>query len=518
MRFLTAAIVAGLVAAPVAQAAAPLAGPAPAVGAPADLLALDREVSALLTPGHNTVGGFCDRRLDQLLATAGRSGFDRLPPATRRLALSRIVTCDEPVLRRPEVIALIRRLEPLADDPALAAAAGAALIDADLADERPVDAARRLVRVLDNDPALVGRWWEPYLTPLIDGAMADDDLYRDIVRRLQAVPWSDQTSAAAARNNWALRRADHLVEAGDLRGAERVLARADEFDTLAAVAQERFYAPLWPRFEAAGRFDWRKVMDGELAFRRTLAEANPDSLRMQLAVMRRLRLLGRHDEAIALGEGLRKRIAAGENFADSGTFAARILAELGVALLETGRAPAAEAVFREAIGKGESGDGGVAQTLDWAGRLNGLGRHAEALALLADVRSDQVSAFGAMWLAAERVCAQAKTDPSRAWAHLATMLVNQRDAPEAMQKALLCLDRLDEAAAYYIQRVGDPARRSDALGAARTVRPPPTVGPFDAELIRRRDAVLARPDVRKAIEAVGRPIDVPLTGPLYGWF
>ncbi len=156
--------------------------------------------------------------------------------------------------------------------------------------------------------------------------------------------------------------------------------------------------------------------------------------------------------------------------------------------------------------------------LDWADRLNRLGRHAEALALLKTIPADELTDLGSMWQGAEQICALARTDPPAAWRLLPAMMVREPKGPEALQKALFCMDRRDEAAALFIQRLKQPDRRLDALGATRAVRRPPSVPAVEAALMARRDAMIARPDVQKALAAVGRPLDVPLAGDFYGWF
>jgi hypothetical protein len=123
-----------------------------------------------------------------------------------------------------------------------------------------------------------------------------------------------------------------------------------------------------------------------------------------------------------------------------------------------------------------------------------------------------------MWRTAEQICALAATDAPAAWRLLPAAMVREPNGPEALQKALLCMDRQEEAAALFVQRLKEPGRRLDALGAARTVRRPPSVPEREAELLRRRDAMIARPEVQNALAAVGRPVDVPLAGELYGWF
>lgn len=498
--------------------AAPDRSARPTAASARDLLTFDTEVRALLPGAHANDGAFCGSRLQRLLGQAARPDFDRLPADTRRLALKAMVGCGEEQTREPAVVALVRRLEALADEKALIGAVNSVLMDSDVAEDRPIEAARRLIVVIDNAPERVGAWWEPFLTPVITGASKDKPVYRELLGKLPNVTWTDATSARAARNSWALLRADELMADGDLRGAEKALAEADEIDTLLLVAEDRTYAALWPKYQAAGRFEWRVLAERELVARRKISDDTPESLRLALWVQRRLRLLGQYDEAIAFGQKLRARMGEDGGFADLETFGGPSLAELGFALLDAGRPAEAEGVFKDAMLMGENGDSGVSQRLDWAARLNGLGRHAEALTLMRDLTTDDVSPYGAQWLAAERACALSKTNPSAAWAYLPQLLINQAEGVEPLAKALLCLDRQDEAAALFIQRLKDPGRKWDALGAARTVKAPPAVGPFQAELLRRRDAMIARPDVQKAIAETGRSLDVPLSGTMFSWF
>jgi len=500
------------------SAAAPERLTRPSTPAARDLLAFDREVRTLFPVGHANYGGFCGAHLKQLLVFAARPDFDRLPPDTRRMALRATVNCGEAETREPDVIALVRRLEPLADDKSLVAATNAVLLDADAADGQSTPAARRLITVIDNDPVRVGTWWEPYLTPIITAASRDKTVYNDLLARLDTVAWSEETSARANRNSWALLRADELMAAGNPRGAEAALSRADEVDTLLLVAEDRVYAALWARFQAGGRFDWRAVAERELAARRKISDDNPETLRFALWTQRRLRLLGRYEEAIAHGQTLRGRIAKAETFGDLDAFGGDSLAELASALLDTGRTAEAETVFKEAIALDAKTGGAVARRIEWASRLNGLGRHEEALALLREIKPSDTSALGRQWLWAERVCALSRTKPSMAWTDLPRLLLNKAEGVEPAAKALLCLDRTEEAAALYIERLKDPSLKWDALGAARKVKAPPSVGPFAAELLRRRDAMLARADVRAAIAQAGRSVEVPLTGPIFGWY
>ncbi len=503
-----------------AAPAAPERGPTPTPGRPADLLRFDADVRALLSTAHSGNASVCGSRIGKLSAMTARAEFDRLPLDTRRLALGGALACADTGDQSPEVLALVRRLEPVAADPGALAGVNAALLDEAVAQGRSSEAARRLMVVIDNDVDRVKTWWAPFLNPIVIGVMDDERLSRDLLRRMLAVTWEDSLSAAAARNGWALLYSGLLLDDGDQAGAESVVARADEVQTLAILAQDLRYQRLWPRLAADGRLDWRKVAEAELARRQAAAKASPNLMRLSFAVQEDLRRLERYDEAINAGQAMRKRLGdKAAPFEDRDLMAVAVLSELAMALADTGRTAEAETVFREARAEAERiGVVPVEEMLDWADRLNRQGRHAEALALLKAIPAAELTDLGAMWQGAEQICALARTDAPAAWRLLPALMVREPKGPEALQKALLCMDRRDEAAALFIQRLKQPDRRLDALGAARAVRRPPSVPAVEAALMARREAMIARPDVQKALAAVGRPIEVPLAGDLYGWF
>jgi hypothetical protein len=517
-------VVAGAVALSLAVAGAAPAAPerkaAPSLGGLADLLRLDAELRALLSTDHSGNANVCGPRIGKLSALIARTEFERLPLATRRVALAGVLACADTGDQSEPVLALARRLEPLADEPRALAGVNAALLDEAVLQGRHQEAARRLIIIIDNDADRVKTWWAPFLSPVVIGVLGDEQMSRALLGRMVTLDWKDRLSAAAARNGWALLYSDLLLEDGDRAAAERVVAGADEVETLVVLAQDVRYQRLWPRLAADGRLDWRKVAEAELARRQAAASAAPDLMRMSFAVQEDLRRLERYDEAISIGQAMRKRLDdKAAPFEDRDLMAVRVLTELAMALLDTGKVAEAEAVFAQARAEAKRVDVvPVDPILDWADRLNRLGRHADALALLKSIPEDELTDAGKMWRTAEQICALAATDAPAAWRLLPAAMVREPNGPEALQKALLCMDRQEEAAALFVQRLKEPGRRLDALGAARTVRRPPSVPEREAELLRRRDAMIARPEVQKALTAVGRRLDVPLAGALYGWF
>jgi tetratricopeptide (TPR) repeat protein len=206
---------------------------------------------------------------------------------------------------------------------------------------------------------------------------------------------------------------------------------------------------------------------------------------------------------------------AGEAFTDGDKQANWVLNELGYALGDVGRYAEAETAFKASVTVGENGGPSVSQAINWGQTLLDLERPKEALASVDNIKGG-ASPYGVMWADAIRVCANAVLDPAAAKRQLEGMTAREDDNEAALTQALLCLDRQDEAAAAYIRRLASPKRRDGAISAFRVVLPPPVMTARQKEMERRKQAVLARPDVRQALEPVGRALTLPLAGSYWG--
>ena len=69
-----------------------------------------------------------------------------------------------------------------------------------------------------------------------------------------------------------------------------------------------------------------------------------------------------------------------------------------------------------------------------------------------------------------------------------------------------------------IWRLQTPEHRGGALDPFWIARPPPVVQPWLARFEARRQALITRPDVQKAMLAVGRPVITPLGSDYWGGF
>ncbi|HYI47216.1 MAG TPA: hypothetical protein VEX35_02015 [Allosphingosinicella sp.] len=152
--------------------------------------------------------------------------------------------------------------------------------------------------------------------------------------------------------------------------------------------------------------------------------------------------------------------------------------------------------------------------------LTSVGRHAEALERAARLEAEGgrfASDYGKAWIDSTRVCALASLGRApeteaplarlRGWSEI--------NAP-ALSRAYLCLNNLDAAAALLVQRLGrdDPVPAILALQDYRLSRGPGQAGPMHARFLSLRD----RPEVRAALDRVGRVLSLPLARTYWGDF
>jgi hypothetical protein len=302
------------------------------------------------------------------------------------------------------------------------------------------------------------------------------------------------------------------VAAGDEAGARDVLGRMQAPDYLAELLINPAYAEYHGEIETRHGADLGESAERLRAALEAMWDARRGEARYLLDYMIALRALGRHQEIAdrftPLVDAAQAAMAAGdsENFllnAD-GFFVVDYLAEAEMYL---GRSDAAEARMNGLLALGFEGHPALINQ-----GINGLdlyfqeGRYDEALARARalDALDDAVaSPYGRMFIWGAAACAahlQGEADEAARWRARLTEdpTVN---APDVFD-TLLCLDDPDAAAAFAIEMLAgeDPITLLMTFQDLRLWRP---IGAYDALLRERRDAVLARPDLRRAIDAAG---------------
>jgi len=482
-----------------------IAGGASAADAP-----VESEVSAL-----NRIlasGGFqqCDRIRDRLVRATADPAFDGLASGQRRTTLFALLACSPE--GAPGLANAAGRLEPIAvERHEIFAAHYTLMTDARRRDDIKAYL-RHLGAIIDADPALIADWEPDAFFWALRKTRDDPAAKLELLTRLRQPPWSTDSAKDASANGWALSQAQLLMETGDATKAGILLEGATATFVLLQVAQDRRFAPLWPALEQAGRFDWTRVAEAELALTRAQATRRPESLEPIATQIDALRAMGRYDEALALGDAYAVRLDKGERFDDANTQRAWLLNNHAYTLYDLGRFDDADRVMKSAQGRD-----GVSQRINRAELLSNAGKPAQALEVLSEVKEKQSSPYGLMWRDAGLVCARFRLgDRAGAEALLPSMRERWKENAAALTRALICLDALDEAAALYVRRLEDPAERAGALEAFRVGRPPPVPPPALVEFEARRAKVLARPEVQAALAKWGRPLTLPLAGTYWG--
>lgn len=485
-----------------------------------DLLRLQDEAMAAAAAVFQSSGKSCNAELARLRTLYADPRFDRMGVDTRRTTLFAAMVCAE-ARDLPFAVEAARRLAPIAAAPMEIGAVHSVQISDALQRGAEGEAARLFLSLVDRQPQVVAEWDPEMVSPFADYIEGEPDLSLKVAERLSTLEWTNDASRRAARNIWALSWGWQLADRGRLKEAGAAVDKADELYVMLMVAGDRRFADVWDRFAREQRFDWTALATARLDRAAAELGEKPDSLRPADDMLAALRALGRLDEAIQVGEAFQARILDGEAFADGQSQADDVLIGLAQALFEAGRYAESEAVFRQAITLGEPEDAGevsVDARLALAGRLLDLARPRDALAVLEPIGEKQVTPYGRLWVESQRACAQAELDPAAAAATMRLLDKERAENPAALSQALICNNRLDEAATLMIERLRDPRHRSGALDPYWVTRGPAKPPAWLAEFERRRQLVLNNPAVLAALDAAGRKVEAPLAGDYWGGF
>lgn len=517
MRTLTAGFVlaALLLAAPAMSAPQVNAQGARAIDPAADSAALEARLDAIINRVGKDGAKACAKARPDLIAYVRSAAFPRLSDRTRRAALMLVIACTTNQ-NDGQALYAARLLEPIATESADRGLANFQLM-LDEEERDPLAAARRLNVVLETFPELVADWESAWFESMLKAARSDGALELSLLSKLVTVDWTDETSLEASSVWWRMDLARRQTKLNNLIALRATLKPVDDPGSLISIAQDRRFEALWPEMEAAGRFDWLAVAEADLARKRKAVADKPRSLAHIRQLMQSLRELGRYDEAIAVGQAARDRLSDTKAFDDQDTETHWTLNDLAYAYSGARRAAEADAVFREALAAGARAGDRVSQPVNFSEELIRRGRHQEALTLVQAVADKDSSPIGITWRDASIVCAQAPLDRAKANALADDLLKRWEINPQAASHALLCLDRIDDAAALMVKRLGSDDHRVEALYAALIGRRPPgSDSPWDQRMQANRDAVWARPEVMKALAPVGRRIEVPYYGSYWG--
>lgn len=358
--------------------------------------------------------------------------------------------------------------------------------------DRYEDAARALARFATDWPEFVDNAPAQLLNLVIHRQRIDADT-GGLLAALHAAGWAPD--GVPADHAWA-RLALVRSAGGDLAGARAAVAGVGAPNIIAWMRSDRRFDAIIDRDRP--ELDPARAADAWVTRIEALAAASPRSLALRRELGYALLIAGRPEPALALADAV---LAGRHGFDDIGDLH-WMLNHRAVALRRLGRTDDALAALTAAAAMEEDGHPNVSQVLNLGSLLVDLERPEDALAAV--TRLDGMSGYGALVQATVRMRAQLQSGrPEDAAVWFDRIQAGRDDGPMILFEALLWNGRLDDAAMQLQAMLDQPDRRADALDWCQDYlgsEPLPGRLPF----VEARRTLLARADVRAAVEAVGR--------------
>jgi tetratricopeptide (TPR) repeat protein len=307
-----------------------------------------------------------------------------------------------------------------------------------------------------------------------------------------------------------------LVEQGRLSEATEVSARITDPQILVNMrADRRFDAVV---AELPERFDVEAAASREIRALQARDEAGDNSLRVKTLLMTALTRRHHAAAALAIADEAIAEISdtnyPERRYLDYLAEYGGLLTERAFALLDLGLWDEAVAQLTAAAREFEHDRDNVGAAISLAEVECDLARPKEARSVL-DQLASGLSQYGTMRLEGVRLdVATQQGDAPQVKRSLSYLEAHRRDAPLSYLSALIVANQLDRAARELRRQLAEPVTRQEALGVVQTYAPQPAT-PRDLEMRARWQSVLARRDVQKAIEKVGRAESYDLEGALF---
>lgn len=378
----------------------------------------------------------------------------------------------------------------------------------------PVAAAETLVLLTVTDPAGLAALPVELIGRVRAGLAKDEGRAFDLDFALVNARWKADTPEESSLD--ALRMS---VIAGLLardRGDEAaaMLAMVMEPEILLRMGIDRRHAALWPAVEARLGPGAVAASAAAVARAKALFDKAPDDLAARRAYAQSLNLAAREPEALVVAAGGATGPAALDTLAEEDLWLVDLEARL---LAHVGQRDAALARYDAlATSKLAGRPGLIGPIVARAMFANELDRPDAALAAadFADANSQFASASGKLYIASARTCALARRGDAAAAAEAAKpVLATPELNPQATQSVLMCLGRMDAAAAAMIAALADPERRAAMLWQLQPFLIADRAGATDKATRATLRTLKARPDVAAAFRAAGRDLPARVSPP-----
>lgn len=377
-----------------------------------------------------------------------------------------------------------------------------------------------IVSLASLDAELLSQAEMPYYSQILDGLEQDEhdlearEMLAALITNYQPEP------VYRSMDGWRYRYARLLAETGETLEAIRQIQPILSGSLRVSIRTEAAFEPLWSRSTFDTLTDVRSGEEAALARHRRHQQMFPDHLDPITGEVRSLLVLGRFEEAERVARHAASRLAAGE-FTDSDDQGNWLHNEWAYSLYALGRVDDGNDIMAAGAALNERGDPNVSQTINMAAMYNAQGRHLAALETLENVSAEHTSAYGMMWVWAERACALRSLGRDiQSRESFGFVAENWEDNAAAAMKARLCANDFEGAVELMVMRLATPGFEQAALEALQGAQPL-----FDAAAlpVRARHLVLfqqVRQDERviEAAQTVGRIEDHDIVSAYWGGF
>lgn len=362
------------------------------------------------------------------------------------------------------------------------------------------DAARALTHVIEVWPELLPNMDRDFTHHLLHRTDPDSQARLDLMQALFDANWR---GASGSENSFWYHLALRRVIRGESELARGPISRIEDPMSIVLLrSDKRFDALIDPE---AWKFNVSAAAQRWVTRLREEADARPDSIDALIQLNSAMLTAGMHEEVITVVDTALARIASatpGSPVFQDMDDQVWLLNDRGIALRRLGRHDEAMAEMERAVQLSEDGGANVSQALNLAQFYCGREQPHKALGAIAEL--GEMSGYGKMVEATVRQCAALQLGDARAAARALKYMRSHRDDAEiAYLEGLLAAGEQDSAAGYLIELLASPDLLPQALEWMQDYATSHPV-PLDLKRQASKATLLARTDVRQALEPVGR--------------
>ncbi len=301
-----------------------------------------------------------------------------------------------------------------------------------------------------------------------------------------------------------------FVERERMDEARELIDRISSPGVLASLMVDREYELLWPALEEHAGKDLSRAIEKNFKNIEEAFNSNPQDREVAIEYVQALGDVGKFELAVEVAAPYVADLAKVEAIGQEAFWFVNAYA---YALRAAGDNASAYEVMSDLVDLDISSHPSlVGMSINMIEFFEHDGRFEEALASankLAGLDENFANDFGWMWIYETQACALHQLGRAEDSAQVLQVMSEKRAGnPAAYTKALLCMNRLDQAEEYVISRLTDRDPTDTILMTFLRPKESPTSGTFLAELVRRADLVKRRQAVQDALIVVGREIQI----------